>query len=140
MAKTTFSRKNLPRGIRNNNPLNIRIGNVWLGEVETNTDGEFEQFVSMKYGLRAAMVILRRYIHHYKFNTVNQIISRWAPSTENNTVRYIDYVAQRCDIKPDAIIDFSQKDIICNLVAAMCQYENGGEVDFDIIQQAYTMA
>jgi hypothetical protein len=33
-----------PRGIRNNNPLNIRIGNDWQGERKPNTDGAFEQF------------------------------------------------------------------------------------------------
>lgn len=56
----------IPRGIRNNNPLNIKIGNNWLGEVTDPTDPIFEQFVSMKYGLRAAFIILRRYIRVYK--------------------------------------------------------------------------
>lgn len=45
----------LPRGIRNNNPLNIKIGNDWKGEVP-NTDGTFEQFESMEYGLRAELL------------------------------------------------------------------------------------
>ena len=30
------------RGIRNNNPLNIRVGNDWQGERKPNTDGAFE--------------------------------------------------------------------------------------------------
>jgi hypothetical protein len=42
----------IPRGIRNNNPLNIRIGNTWLGERPEPTDHDFEEFVSMEYGLR----------------------------------------------------------------------------------------
>mgnify|MGYP007032335315 CR=1 FL=1 len=48
MPITPRPQKPLPRGIRNNNPLNIRIGNVWLGEVQSPDDPEFEQFVSMK--------------------------------------------------------------------------------------------
>ena len=84
----------VPRGIRNNNPLNIRIGNVWLGEVQNPTDPEFEQFVHIKYGLRAGFVLLRRYINHYHRNTVPMILAAWAPSSENNTIKYIDYVCQ----------------------------------------------
>ena len=67
--------KTIPRGIRNNNPLNIRIGNTWLGEVADPSDPSFEQFVSMQYGVRAACVLLRRYIRHYKRQTIQAIIS-----------------------------------------------------------------
>ena len=50
MAKRTTT---IPRGIRNNNPLNIRIGNQWLGERANPNDPAFEQFVAMEYGIRA---------------------------------------------------------------------------------------
>ena len=40
----------IPRGIRNNNPLNIRVGNNWKGEVSQPTDHTFEQFTEMKWG------------------------------------------------------------------------------------------
>ena len=46
------------RGVRNCNPLNIRIGNDWKGERPTNSDGVFEQFTDMHYGLRAAFILL----------------------------------------------------------------------------------
>ena len=51
-----------PRGIRNNNPLNIRKGNNWQGEISPQSDKEFEQFESMTMGVRAGMKILRNYI------------------------------------------------------------------------------
>ena len=86
--------KIVPRGIRNNNPLNIRVGNHWLGEVEHPSDNEFEQFVCIHYGLRAAFVLLRRYIERYGLNTIPDIISRWAPSSENNTSAYIEKVVR----------------------------------------------
>lgn len=139
MVKAT--KEVLPRGFRNNNPLNIRIGNVWLGEVLHPSDPNFEQFISMKYGLRAAFVLLRRYIWHYKRQTIAAIISAWAPSNENNTNRYIDMVSQLMGIAPDAPIDYSDKDTMVKLVQAMCVVENGRPLpDEKLIHQAYEMA
>lgn len=115
----------IPRGIRNNNPLNIRIGNVWLGEVQVNTDGEFEQFCSMRYGLRAAFVLIRRYIFHYRLNTIKQIISRWAPRSENDTLRYIQVVSKMTSIDPEEKLSFEDKPTMCKLVQAMAFVECG---------------
>ena len=42
----------LPRGIRNNNPLNIRRSkDQWKGMAEAQTDGAFVQFKTLEYGL-----------------------------------------------------------------------------------------
>ena len=136
----TTKKKEKPRGIRNNNPLNIRIGNVWLGEVKDNTDGEFEQFTSMLYGLRAAIVLLRRYICHYHLSTIAQIVSRWGPSSENNTRLYIDYVSESVEISPSCPIDFNDKVTICKLVLAMAYYECGSLIDYDTIEKAYDLS
>lgn len=136
----TTKQKEKPRGIRNNNPLNIRIGNVWLGEVKENTDGEFEQFTSMIYGLRAAIVLLRRYICHYHLNTIAQIVSRWAPSSENNTRLYINFVSERLGIANDTQLDFYDKGTICRLVEAMAYYECGSSIPIDAIEKAYDLS
>ena len=136
----TTKQKEKPRGIRNNNPLNIRIGNVWLGEVKENTDGEFEQFTSMLYGLRAAIVLLRRYICHYHLNTIAQIVSRWAPSSENNTRLYINFVSDRVEIDDDTKIDFDDKITICKLVEAMAYYECRTLIDYGTIEKAYDLS
>lgn len=133
-------KRQLPRGIRNNNPLNIRIGNVWLGEVSEPTDPDFEQFVSMEYGLRAAFVLLRRYIRHYKRTTIAQIISAWAPRNENNTTLYIDKVVQLSGIDPDTQLKFEDADAMVKLVSAMAYVENGREVEMKKIQAGYNMA
>lgn len=130
----------MPRGIRNNNPLNIRIGNVWLGEVDSPTDPEFEQFCSMEYGLRAAFIILRRYIRRYGHNTIRAIISTWAPDTENNTTTYVNSVADRLNMSPDETIKYEDQKIMCKLVSAMCQVECGENVSETIINKAYNMA
>lgn len=136
----TTPKKTLPRGIRNNNPLNIRVGNVWQGEVKKPTDGAFEQFISMKWGVRAAFVILRRYIKRYGHNTIRSIVSTWAPSNENNTNAYVDFVAKRTNINPDKPISFDDKQTMVAIVSAMIRQENGQGIDELIIQDAYEMA
>lgn len=129
-----------PRGIRNNNPLNIRIGNTWLGERPNPTDPAFEEFVTMEYGLRAAFLILRRYIRRYKKNTISSIVSTWAPASENNTLKYIDRVVQMTHLSPDEPIDYYDRDTMCKLVAAMAQVECGQPIDEAKIIKAYDMA
>lgn len=129
-----------PRGIRNNNPLNIRIGNTWLGEVSNPTDSDFEQFVSVRYGLRAAFVILRRYIRRYRRNTPAKIIRAWAPAIENNTQRYIEVVCKRSLIAPDEVIDYADKNTMVRLVKAMAFVECGVQLDDDVIEYSYDIA
>ena len=133
-------KKVLPRGIRNNNPLNIRIGNTWLGERPNPTDPAFEEFVTMEYGLRAAFIILRRYIRRYHKDTITSIVSTWAPSSENDTLKYIDRVAMMTKLSPTDTIDYYDRETMCRLVAAMAQVECGQHIDEAKILKAYDMA
>lgn len=128
-----------PRGFRNCNPLNIRIGNTWLGERDNPDDTEFEQFVNMTYGLRAGFIILRRYIRRYHLNTVQLIISRWAPRSENDTNAYVSTVCAKTGLQPDQPIDYADQEAMTMLVSAMCQVECGQSVDMDMIIKAYKM-
>ena len=51
----------IARGIRNNNPLNIRRSkDKWQGLKTLQTDAQFCQFETMAYGWRAAFVMLTR--------------------------------------------------------------------------------
>lgn len=129
-----------PRGIRNNNPLNIRIGNVWLGEVDNPTDRSFEQFKQMEYGIRAGFVILRRYIRRYGRDTIAEIVSAWAPANENNTQAYINSVSMKMGIAPDVHIKFEDRNTMCALVDAMIRVECGQPVALTKIQKGYSMA
>lgn len=133
-------KKTTPRGIRNNNPLNIRIGNTWLGERNNPTDNAFEEFVSIEYGYRAAFCILRRYIKRYHKNTITSIISTWAPANENNTQRYIDFVADKMQISPSDIIDYGDKVQMLRLVAAMQLMECSVPADMAKVEKGYDMA
>lgn len=129
----------LPRGIRNCNPLNIRIGNKWKGEVASPTDKEFEQFSCMHYGLRAGFILLRRYIERYHLDTVTEIISRWAPASENNTRAYINRVCERMGISALEKISFSDRKTMVALVDAMILNECGTTIANDLIEDAYTI-
>jgi hypothetical protein len=92
-----------PRGIRNNNPLNIRkSADKWQGLSTLQEDREFFKFVSMEWGWRAAFVILcRTYYGKYGLKTIRDIVSRWAPAKENNTPAYIRHVSDYTGIGPN---------------------------------------
>lgn len=136
-----MGKKVLPRGIRNNNPLNIRQANTWLGEVraEEVTDPEFEQFVSMEYGIRAAVVILRRYFCRYKRKTIRQIVERWAPRSENNTLAYVNVVCKKTGWDADETIEWNEDNIV-KLIGAMAYVENGQEIDVERIRKGFRLA
>lgn len=130
----------VPRGIRNNNPLNIRIGNSWIGEVASPDDDEFEQFVSLRWGFRAAFIILRRYIKRYRLNTVALIVSRWAPRSENDTEAYIVDVVLGSGIKSTDIIKFEDRETMVRLAIAMARVECGCPVSIKDAYQGYDLA
>ena len=132
--------KKEPRGIKNNNPLNIRIGNTWLGEVPHPTESSFEQFVSMTYGIRAGFIILRRYIRRYRRNTIRKIISSWAPANENATEKYIAFVAKDMKMDPDAPILYEDVITMASLVDAMIMMECGQRINRKDIIDGYKMA
>lgn len=133
------SSQKIPRGIRNNNPLNIRIGNVWLGEVDNPTDPAFEQFKTIEYGLRAGFIILRRYIRRYNKRTIQEIVSTWAPSNENNTKAYINSVCSTMKRDADEKLRYEDKPTMCALVDAMIRVECGQAIDMKKIQKGYDM-
>lgn len=134
------SQKKTPRGIRNNNPLNIRIGNDWQGEKLPNTDGSFEQFTEMKWGLRAGFLLLRNYINKYGLNTIEKIIKRWAPSNENNTKEYIRRVCNHTGLESTTTLDASNSCQMIVLVEAMCVVENGQKVPLEDIVMGWLLA
>ena len=85
-----------PRGIRNNNPGNIRHGAKWQGLKENSRDLDpaFCVFKNPIYGIRALAKGLLNYKKLYGLNTVRSIISRYAPPNENQTLAYIQSVAK----------------------------------------------
>ena len=122
------------RGLKNNNPLNIRHSkDQWQGASIPQTDKDFVQFKTMAYGYRAAWRTLHTYYKRLrdrkKLFTVENIISRWAPPTENDTKSYIHSVLRMTSLggnenlpQPSRGVDIP---ILEKLVAAMTTIECG---------------
>ena len=128
------------RGFRNNNWLNIRISdNNWQGKRVDNTDGEFEQFETPELGIRAATKNIRTYGQR-GLQTVKDIISTWAPASENNTASYIQNVASRMGVDPNQTLDLNDTDTMVKLISAMTISENGRAGDESIIRRGVEMA
>lgn len=130
---------NKPIGLRNNNPGNIRVNSdKFLGEVPS--DNGFKKFVSRVHGYRAIFVVLNTYNKRYGLSTIREIINRYAPSSENNTNAYIDYVASATCISPDAKLDFSMKMPIVSIVYAMAYIETGYKPDAHEVIDGYRLS
>ena len=115
-----------PRGVRNNNPGNIRAGQSvhWVGQ--SGMDGlGFCIFDTPRDGFRAMAKILWTYKRHYGYATVAQIIERWAPPCENATQTYIAFVSEH--IGKTSAIELRFPEDLVALCRAIAQYEQGGE-------------
>ncbi|MBR6171165.1 MAG: hypothetical protein IKQ51_10790 [Bacteroidaceae bacterium] len=136
-----------PRGIRNNNPLNIRLSkDKWQGQVlpqRGSGEGAFCQFYSMEYGWRAAFVILcRTYYGKYGLKTIRDIVSRWAPAKENNTEAYIRHVSDYTGIAPNKVLGSPQEHPTQWLLIgyAMAVVENGKALPAVAMLKGYALA
>ena len=116
-----------PRGIRNNNPGNIRWGSDWLGLKKDgkSQDPSFCVFESPEYGIRALARLLRNYQRLYGLDTVRKIIGRYAPPVENDTQSYIMTVAKQLGVEPDTAINTNDEATMVVLVKAIIRHENG---------------
>lgn len=112
-----------PRGIRNNNPGNIvRSGVTWQGMAsDQSRDSRFVVFNSPEYGIRAMARVLKNYLAQ-GYNTVGEIINRWAPPIENDTGSYVRAVASKLGVNPNDPVDASH---IPTIIEAIIQHENG---------------
>lgn len=132
-----------PRGVRNNNPGNIRWGDEWKGLVaeKQRSDKSFCQFTAPEYGIRAMIIILRNYQRKHGLNTISGIIHRWAPTNENDTQAYINSVAKATGVDPDQRIDTSDSRFMMKLLQAIIQHENGDQpYSFDVFVKAIDLA
>ncbi len=104
---------NIPRGIRNNNPLNIeRSKSKWQGLAEHQRDPRFAQFKSMTWGIRAAFKTLQSYRTKHGCNSLRQFM----PSPR------------------------SSESLWCSIVDSMIRVECGRPVDKKTIHDAWHKA
>lgn len=127
-----------PLGMKNNNPLNlIATATNWQGEIPTT--GNFAQFKSYVWGVRAAIKNMISYINTHGRNTIVKIIECWAPrfnsrcpgsegSTGDNSDiavdNYIKSVESATGINRNATITASYN-FLSKLIPAMAMVETG---------------
>lgn len=126
----------LPRGIRNNNPGNIRLSSdKWQGLKRHQEDPAFFQFEAPEWGIRAVARVLityqdkRRAGDGSRIDTVREIIERWAPRSENNTDAYVRHVRKVMGFDPSDTVplpDVHQYEVMRSLVCAIIKHENAG--------------
>lgn len=129
------------RGIRNNNPGNIRKGEKWQGLAENQTDSSFCVFISPEYGIRALAKVLMNYQKKYGLKDVQGIINRYAPPVENDTGSYVYSVCLKLGVRPDTPINVSEPGIMINLLKSIIRHENGEQpYSDDLLTKAMEMA
>jgi hypothetical protein len=128
----------IPRGLRNNNPLNIRHNaDVFQGETKGN-DTSFKTFSTMPYGYRAAFVTLATYLSR-GWNTIEKIIARWAPPIENDTEKYIVNVEKWSGVPRNQILTAADGADYIMIVAAMSFMENGRNADINQVKAGFAL-
>ena len=89
--------------IGKNNIFNIRAGKAqWLGM--TGTRRGFVEFDTQEHGIRAWLVLMRSYRRKYGCRTIRQIVTRFAPPSENQTERYIKFCCQGVMLDADCAL------------------------------------
>lgn len=114
------------RGIRNNNPFNIKKSHHdWLGKKQDGADPTFEQFDTLELGVRAGLKLLTTYINR-GYDTPEKIIKRFAPTSENNTENYIDFIcyAGQGRIYINRTKRITNRLVLCTIASRMLRYEN----------------
>ena len=128
-----------PRGIRNNNPGNIRKTDIdWQGEVP-GQDNEFETFETPEHGVRALARNVGTYQKEHDVNSLRGLAGRWAPPTENNTDAYINSLSQSTGYGPDQALDFSDTEVMTNVSKGIIQHENGQALPDGVVERGIAM-
>lgn len=126
------------RGLRNCNPGNIRRSAVtYVGEKLHSTDRAFKQFESLEAGYRAIFVLLHTYRLRGYGATIEQMISRYAPPSENNTEGYIARVSVGSGIAKDCLLDTLSAEQMIPIVCAMSEVENGVGADRPTVERGW---
>lgn len=130
----------MSRGLRNNNPGNIRRSRVrYQGEVRPSRDPEFKEFETMAYGYRAMFRLLDTYSSRYGLRTIRSMLNRYAPPEENLTDSYIRFVANYSGIMPDEEVETRSKCDMIPIVAAMSKIENGVSANLADVEQGWRL-
>mgnify|MGYP000868613354 CR=1 FL=1 len=130
----------MARGLKNNNPLNIRHnGDTFVGEIP-GSDKAFKTFSGVAYGYRAAFVTLHTYLTKYRRNTIETILAAWAPPEDSNdTEAYITAVEKESGIARDKMLTATGGEDYIRIVAAMSRVENGVKAKMPEVEAGFNL-
>lgn len=104
-------------GVRNNNFGNLRDAKT----------GQFRQFATPQEGMKAADDNLLAYNTKHGISTIQDVINRWAPASDNNNPQsYAATVAKAVGVAPDAKIDLTDPKVRTKVLNAMYDVESPG--------------
>lgn len=145
----SFSGTQTPKGIRNNNPLNL----VYAKQrgAYKKEGSIFASFGSAYEGLRANARQLMMYYNgtsqaaeYQKLQTVEDIIKFWAPKSHkgNDTEAYIKRVSDELNVKRNQKLDLNDPDVMHALMRAMSLVENSNQFPYskELVTAAITGA
>ena len=134
-----------PRGQRNNNPLNIKYSRttIWVGQVRDieRSDKVFAEFIDMKYGIRAAIKLIKNYIRS-GYNTIDTIVTRWCP--DHTAPAYRQFVGDHVKAVIPAVgrqtpIGSDDKAVIRAMVQAMAWMESHYRISDEEFDEAWEL-
>lgn len=115
------------RGERNNNPGNLNFAGQAGASLES-PGGRFARFETSYDGLRALSRQLMLYAGR-GINSVEKIISTWAPASDNNnTAAYIQAVSQRLGVDPRVALNMKDPQTMSALMSSIIHHENGRNI------------
>lgn len=109
--------------IGQNNILNIRTSSAFNWNGQTGSTRGFANFESIELCRRAGAYLLMRSYRKAGCKTIDSIIRRWAPATENDTEGYIRFVSKLSGLPSTAKLCFDND--YASILAAMEIMENG---------------
>jgi len=123
---------------RNNNPVNIRVSSDnWVGLANPRSKQGFFNFTDVRYCYRASAIIILKSYAARGVRTLSQVITTWAPPSENKTEKYIDFVVSKSGLSRDAVINKSN---IAKLLYGMTIIESGKAQPMNVIESGVALA
>lgn len=117
------------RGLTLLNPMNLMTtpAFTWKGELKptTDPDGRLCQFDNITDGIRAGALNLLAYNIKDGCKTIRQIITRYAPASENPTDNYIAFISDWVGVDSDEQIDLATLAIIYAVISGIIHFEQG---------------
>ncbi|HFZ1933612.1 lytic transglycosylase [Serratia marcescens] len=127
-----FSGANEPRGIRNNNPGNLNYVGQNGATLEDHATPRFARFNSAFEGFAALGKQIKAYYNgtskaagYQKLQSVEDIISRFAPASENNTQAYINKLSKMLGVGRGDSLNIQDPQVLATLMNGITQIENG---------------